>query len=249
MYWNISEEYSENYSAQRVIGFADRVRRLDPYNHPITVHNVQGPDEWDPFLGDKRFEVTSLQTRRGPRNAETIRWRERSEAAGRPLVVSFDEAGRYFVHEREAARQLVWSVYLGGGSVELFTRELRERGFEAFEEFWGDLYRARSFLEGLPFWQMQPANELLLGEAHDQYCFAKPGQVYAIYLQQGGDFSLDLTNAPGRFASIWFDPRSGRRFPGGPVDGGEPRRLGPAPFAGDAAFVLTVDHEDLPPDH
>jgi hypothetical protein len=39
------------------------------------------------------------------------------------------------------------------------------------------------------------------------YCLAKPGQVYAIYLLEGG--SADLNVAPGIYSVQWYNPRAG----------------------------------------
>jgi hypothetical protein len=86
----------------------------------------------------------------------------------------------------------------------------------------------------IPFWEMANANALAgnPGDDNSRYCFAKAGELYLIYLPNGGDAALDLTGAEGGFAVQWFNPRAG-----GPlqvstvraVEGGAEVALGPPP--------------------
>jgi hypothetical protein len=41
----------------------------------------------------------------------------------------------------------------------------------------------------------------------DDYCFFKPGEVYVIYLKNGGRVRLDIP--AGEFTYGWFNPRNG----------------------------------------
>ena len=67
---------------------------------------------------------------------------------------------------------------------------------------------ALEFFQGhLPFTEMAPADELTT--AKDDYCLAKTGRVYAIYLPRGGSTQLDLEEHRGPFAVRWFNPRRG----------------------------------------
>ncbi|MDA0920824.1 MAG: hypothetical protein O2945_17270, partial [Planctomycetota bacterium] len=49
------------------------------------------------------------------------------------------------------------------------------------------------------------------------YCLAKPGEIYLVYLPQGGTNSLDLTGSKGKFSVQWFNPRSGGALTTGSV--------------------------------
>ena len=119
--WNISEEYGENYSADQIKTFAGMVRDLDPYDHPITVHNVGSVSNWDPFLGDDRFDLTSLQTVASPQNDTVATWFGLSESSGRAIPISVDETGRIGTGDRALSRHIVWSIYVGGGMFEMYT--------------------------------------------------------------------------------------------------------------------------------
>ena len=63
------------------------------------------------------------------------------------------------------------------------------------------------FRDHLPFTEMRYADDLT--PAEDDYCFAKPGAVYAVYLPEGGPATLDLSDTMGAFTVRWFDPKRG----------------------------------------
>ena len=87
---------------------------------------------------------------------------------------------------------------------------------------------------------MRPANELLV--AGSGYVFAKLGEVYAVYLPEGGNLEIDLSARTGDFDVVWFNPRDGSRISDGMVGGGETVPLA-APDTADWALVLrTVDN-------
>ena len=71
-----------------------------------------------------------------------------------------------------------------------------------------------------------------LTPAKDDYVLAKPGQVYAVYLPDGGSTTLDLSQAAGSFEVKWYNPRTGGALQDGSVrtvEGGGSRSLGKAP--------------------
>ncbi|MCP4450088.1 MAG: DUF5060 domain-containing protein, partial [Planctomycetes bacterium] len=73
---------------------------------------------------------------------------------------------------------------------------------------WNQTRHALAFFHTyLPFWDMTPANELTSTQA--DYCFAKQGKVYAIYLKNGGSATLDLGANTGPFNVQWYNPRTG----------------------------------------
>ena len=71
----------------------------------------------------------------------------------------------------------------------------------------------------IPIHEMAPADELVGNSDHDNstYCLAKPGEIYLVYLPQGGTNSLDLTSSKGKFSVQWFNPRSGGALTTGSV--------------------------------
>jgi hypothetical protein len=86
----------------------------------------------------------------------------------------------------------------------------------------------------IPFWEMQNANALIGNAANDnsKYCFAKAGEVYLVFLPNGGTSTLDLSGASGKFTVKWFNPRTGGKLAAGStttVSGGGVVGLGNPP--------------------
>lgn len=104
--------------------FAGYIQALDPYDHPITVHQLADPDSsWAPFLGDQRFSLTSFQYAGSTagRGAEVEEWRQRSVSAGRPLVIAMDELRAATTTNVAAQRkEILWPTYLSGGNLEWY---------------------------------------------------------------------------------------------------------------------------------
>ena len=246
LYWNISEEYNENYSSSQIKSFGQQLQNLDPFDHPITVHHADGLDTWDPFIGDNGFALTSFQPAgpsdkvafRASVNNDVIKWRSDSKKAGWPLTISMDESGGFNSTDRSDARKTFWAVYMGGGMYEIFTLEVRQKGFQAFENIWNDMRHARNFVEGLPFWELTPGNSLLTNGKGNKYCFYKKGELYAIYLENGGTVSLDLSAEIGKFSVRWYDPQTGTYSNGATIAGGGVRSLGNSPFSEDSAAIV-----------
>ena len=94
-------------------------------------------------------------------------------------------------------------------------------------------------MESLPFWEMDPAHDVV--QSGKAFCLAKRGEVYALYLPEGGEVEVDLPVGQS-FMVGWWNPdqdRSGKltrelRIPGG-------RQTLAAPADGDwAARIVTM---------
>ena len=126
----------------------------------------------------------------------------------------------------------VWKSFCRGLNV-LFMEELTP------SPTWQDSAReamgqTRRFAERIPLAAMPPAPEL----ASTRYCLAERGREYLVF-QKGdnGEFSVNLSGAPGTFSVEWFSVNTGRSVTGKPVEGGEVRRF-PTPFGGPAVLHL-----------
>jgi hypothetical protein len=234
LFWNISEEYNENYSANQIKLFTQSIRDLDAYDHPITVHQQGSLDNWLPFVGHSSFDLTSLQTSKKTLNTEAVSWFNQVESSGKTIPVSFDETGLIEISDRDLARHIIWSVYMGGGNFELFTYQLNS--YQDFSAHFADMTRARGFVEQFPFWVMRPMNELLISGSG--YIFAQAGEEYSAYLPNGGQIELDLTGTQESLIGEWFNPRDGSSQSIGVVQGGAIRQIS-APSNDDWALMLT----------
>ncbi|MEM9752766.1 MAG: DUF5060 domain-containing protein [Planctomycetota bacterium] len=117
--WNLSEEYNRTrngageLSPDTVKQWAAYLSEVDPYDHPLTVHNgnygdwpnntafpdqhtdLPGPGqraEWEPFFGDADFDLTSYQNYNERGIGDEVEYlRARSAAMGRPIPIMIDE--------------------------------------------------------------------------------------------------------------------------------------------------------------
>ena len=80
---------------------------------------------------------------------------------------------------------------------------------------------------------MRPHDEL----SSTSYCLANPGKEYVVYLPEGGEVTLDLTTAKGKFNVRWITPVEGKVIKAKKVAGGS-KLIIHAPFNGDAVLHL-----------
>jgi len=237
--WNLCEEYNLGFhlGAERVRAFARFLRAVDPYDHPVTVHSAGNPLEELAFtFGDPNFSLTSVQLnqRRIDQMVEAIR--RATAAAGRPLPASMDEftvdvgtnKSHIPVDDAELHRkQKLWPTLFSGGMVEFILEGLLEVDrFDtpARDLLWRQAWYARRFMQDhLPFWEMEPADDLVAGAASIQVgigggktspmgpqVLAKQGEVYAAYLPCGWPSGrILLSGKRQRFQSRWYNPRNG----------------------------------------
>lgn len=231
--WNLGEE-NTNTDAQRR-QFAGFFKGTDPYGHPVVLHTY--PNQYDavynPLLGYRPFDGPSLQIGSlGPIHAETVKWVNRSAANGWKWLVSLDEIGPAgtgvkpdaddFGHD-SVRKQALWANLMGGGAgVEWYfgdsypDNDLDCEDWRSRDHMW-DLTRLALdfFRQHLPFTAMVPADGLT--SATTDYCLARAGEIYAIYLPNGGTTGLSLAGTSGTFDVSWYDPRNGGALQAGTV--------------------------------
>jgi len=145
------------------------------------------------------------------------------------------------------------NLMAGGAGVEYYfgyqlpQNDLRCEDWRSRDRSWDHCRIALEFFraEKVPFWEMRNANPLVGNSANsnEKFCFAKPGELYLVYLPRGGTTDLDLVGAGGDFAVKWFDPRSGGALRDGgvaKVQGGGKVRLGRPPADIDEDWLIVV---------
>lgn len=137
--WNLGEE--TNHSTEQLKSYAAYIRSIDPYKHPIAVHNhirVTGKriagrpldpieETFSPLLGYTNFEIPSLQlfdTTEVHREIE--KWRDLSLEKKQPWAVYLDEIGPYEIgvttdaaednNYDQVMHSSLWGSLLSGGA-------------------------------------------------------------------------------------------------------------------------------------
>ncbi len=257
--WNLGEENTN--PTPRRKAFASWIKAHDPYRHPIVVHTFPPAKEevYAPLLGFEDLDGPSLQVAdQVDVHAETLRWIDRSAGAGRPWFVCLDEIGPADVGVKPDAddpghdgvrRHSLWGNLLAGGAgVEWYFgykfahNDLDCEDWRSREKMWDQTRIALEFFQRhLPFWEMRHGDEL--ASTGGGFCLAKPGEVYALYLPEGGTAELDLGESSGTFRVSWLDPRSGGDLQEGPVRearGPGKVSLGPPPAEREKDWVALV---------
>ncbi len=125
-------------------------------------------------------------------------------------------------------KSTLWgNLMAGGAGVEYYfgyrlaENDLVCEDFRSRDRSWDYCRIALEFFERekIPFWRMRTDNALVGNPQDDnsRYCFAAPGELYLVYLPEGGAAELDLAAERGAFTVSWFNPREGGRLAGGSV--------------------------------
>lgn len=258
LFWNLGEENTNTYEQQ--VAFGEYIGALDPYDHPVVLHTFPSKREaiYRPLLGNAHIDGPSLQLgNMNETHEETLKWLRASEEAGRTWIVCLDEIGPASIgvvpdsvdpEHDDVRRHCLWgNLMAGGAGVEWFFGKAHGPGDVSLEDWrtrhnvWAQTKVALDFFhEHLPFPDMTSANDLVTGG--DAWCFAKSGQVYAVYTLRPGETTLTLPD--GAYSVHWYNPRTGGALTeGGRIAGPGAAALGEPPAAGGRDWVALVRRE------
>ena len=143
--------------------------------------------------------------------------------------VALDKKGKGKGYTAADVRKLtLWGTLTAGGAgveyyfgYQLPQNDLMCEDFRSRDKSW-DYGRVALGLfrdQKLPVAEMASADGLVGNPDHEntRYCFAKPGEVYLVYLPAGGTCDLDLGAGAGTYRVDWFNPRAGGALKAGPV--------------------------------
>lgn len=231
--WNLGEE-NTNTDAE-LKAFSKYFKEHDPYKHMVVVHTYPGQKDkvFTPLLGYQYLDGPSLQMGNvNDTHATVIKWLDKSANAGRPWVVNLDEQGPANVGVKpdkddywhdDIRKKALWGTLMAGGAgcewyfgYHYDHDDLDCQDWRSRDHMW-DLtrYALEFFQKHLPFTEMSH-NDGLTSHGSD-YCFAKPGKVYAIYLPSGGTTNLNLESYNGTYDVKWYNPRQGGNLQNGTV--------------------------------
>ena len=159
---------------------------------------------------------------------------------------------KYNLHD--IRKYTLWgNLMAGGAGVEYYfgyglpENDLVCEDFRSRDRTWDYCRLALQFFrnKAIPFWHMRNDNSLVGNTENDnsRYCFAKEGEIYLVYLPEGGTCDLDLSAASGIFQVRWFNPRNGGRLLRGSVRhvmGGNTVSLGDSPSDVDEDWLVVI---------
>jgi hypothetical protein len=257
--WNLGEENNTPDADRKEI--AAYIRSLDPYDHPITVHTQANVTLkfYNDLFGNENFEATSIQSDFSNFHDEAVILRKRSAEAGRKWAIFYDEQGPASKgilpdsddpgHD-QVRKEGLWGNLMGGGAgVEWYFghqyphMDINCEDWRSRDIMWDQTRHALTFFQTyLPFWEMTPSDYLT--SADDDYCFAKEGEVYAVFLPNGGTTKLDLRNCSFKFDISWYNPRTGGDLQKGSINdvkGGAWTNIGSPPDKSNLDWVVLVN--------
>jgi len=240
------------------------MKEHDPYQNFVVIHTHANPmhryEIFDQLLGDPNLDGPSIQIGSiVSAHKETIHWLNESSEAGKQWVVNIDEVGPAWrgvdpddreINNQDSVRQLVlWgNLTAGGGGAEWYfgyknhDNDLNCEDWRSRDRMWDYTRNALHFFKSyLPYREMQSLDELI--DEPDAYCFAKPGEIYAIYLPDKSDCKLDLSGVDGLFSVRWYNPRTGGTLLTSAVDqveGGSAASIGMPPVELGQDWVVLV---------
>jgi Protein of unknown function (DUF4038) len=202
------------------------IKQWDPYRHLATSHPVENvhqdrTSDW--------FDFTSFQEWSRNQHAFMLAQREEQERLGRIIPQTNEEYG-YEDHypmwasglgseSADALRRTAWEIVMAGGYQT--TGETARRGTNVWPDTGGGWMNGRGddtmtmlqgyahmvdFFTNFEWWKTEPHDELV---NKGNYCLAKSGEIYALYLPRGGKVVLRIQ--PGRYTGTWWNPTTGQR--------------------------------------
>ena len=231
--WNLGEEhnatewspYGQTYQDTKKM--ADYIRETDPYKNFIVVHTHSAPQQrmkdMTAYLGFKNIDGPSIQCG----NIEEIHedakyWLKQSADSGHNWVVSIDEIGPANkgampdafdpAHDTIRYKALWGNLMAGGAGVEWYfgykypDSDLSCEDWRSRDKLWDQTKVALDFFHKyLPFTQMVNADGITADK--NDYCLAKEGEIYAVYMPDGKPTGIKLP--VGQYSVHWFNPRIG----------------------------------------
>jgi hypothetical protein len=236
--WNVGEENGhwgnhKGQSTEERLAMAKYLHDTDPYKHHIVIHNGQS---FDDLLGeDSDYTGASVQTNKADFSevhGAILEWINKSKHAGKQWVVAIDEPGdaqHALITDQEdptrnnARKNALWGMFMAGGAgIEWYFgydhphSDLSCQDWRTREKMWDQSRYALEFFKNndIPFWEMESNDGLTSNK--DDYCFAKEGSIYIVYLKHGGTTGVKISGG-GEYSVQWYNPRKGGELHDGTV--------------------------------
>ncbi|TMM53393.1 DUF5060 domain-containing protein [Maribacter algarum] len=240
--WNLAEETGDwtetpptfPLDAKERIRLAEYISEIDPYDHHLVIHNGAW---YDPLYGpNTKFTGASLQTNKpdfSRVHSQTLKVIEEAESAGKVWAVAVDEPGdaqHSLITDEEdpkhndARKNGLWGAMMAGawGTEWYFGykhphSDLSCQDYRSRDLFWEQGKICLDFFNNneIPFWNMESDDSLISSKG--DYVLAKPGDMYVVYLKNGGESTLDFGNSNSEYDVLWYNPRKGGELQKGKI--------------------------------
>lgn len=241
-FWNATfqpvSEWEEGYREAEILWIGRRLWELDLNRHLISVHSLRASTK--SVQGATWFSYHTVQDKLRDYHFRKYIWFvDLFRSFPKPIFAhECLWEGNFYQKEAgldvENLRKAAWVIALSGGQINYADevvpprrwRPLRRVGMTFSEigkkgrpngHLYPYLHHLAQFLRSLPFWRLRPHPE----SVSTKICLAEPNRLYVVYAPKGGTLVVDLTKAAGKFAVVWFNPRTGKRRKGGIVSGGQ----------------------------
>ncbi len=232
--WDLGDDLDHYRSDAWTHDIGTLIKKLDPYRHLATSHPV---DNRHQDRAADWFDFTSFQDWSRDQHSFMLKQRTEQRRYGRIIPQTNEEYG-YEDHypmwaqglgsdSADTLRRTAWDIAMTGGYQT--TGESARRGTNIWPDTGGGWMNGRGddsmtmlqgyahmvdFFTSFDWWKTEPHDELVSG---NNYCLAEPGEIYAVYLPNGGKTSIRLK--PGYYQPSWFNPTTGEWLSLDPVHG------------------------------
>ena len=239
---------------------ANAIRRTDPYASLMTAH-LNGEIYTPPALNERAWldfhMFQSGHSETSKQRALKYAQKDRAYAPIRPVFNAepmYDSTYHAYTGDRKPDRDVIrgvyWNSILGGGNAGLTygIHGIWSWDRPPISPTWRDLLRFESandavrlkrFFEALPWWELEPCNQLLAmddGENAVVACTPEHGLIVA-YVSQADELALNI-GTESQYAGQWFNPRTGERGPARISKGDGKVMVEPSPWQGDSVLLL-----------
>ena len=122
-------------------------------------------------------------------------------------VKTYGADGGKFYDSQEGVERW-WRHVIGGAASSRFHRP--PTGMGLAERAKASIMAARQLEAVTPFWELEPAQELLSErEENEAYLARKAGETYALYFTKGGSVMLDMSEMDGKTRLRWLNVSTG----------------------------------------
>jgi hypothetical protein len=225
--WDLGDDLDLYRDEQWTHATGTLLKQWDPYRHLATSHPTDNAhqdrtSEW--------FDFTSFQEWSREQHAFMLAERKEQERTGRVIPQTNEEYG-YEDHypmwahglgseSAETLRRMAWEIAMAGGYQT--AGESARRGTNVWPDTGGGWMNGRGddsmtmfegyahmvdFFTSFDWWATEPHDELV---SDGDYCLAKPGDTYAVYLPHAGRVTVQLQ--PGSYRAAWWDAATGTQI-------------------------------------